>query len=519
MITLKIDNREVQVPEGSTLLEAATQLGIYIPTLCYAKQFKPSTSCMVCVVRVEGFKNLVPACGARVAENMVVTTQDPHIQNSRKAAIELLLSDHVGDCVGPCMVGCPAKMNIPLMIRQIIANDVSAAIRTVKKDIPLPAILGRICSAPCEKVCRRSQVDSPVSICLLRRFIADADLALEKPFTPDCRPPIGKKAAIIGAGPSGLSAAYYLKLAGVDSVIYDGHEHPGGALRYADIDRSVLPLELVDQEIAQLLDIGIQFKGNTRLGSDVSLPELKSQYDAILLATGKPGSNSMDIYGIETKADIIQAKSLDYSTSEKGVFAAGGCIGSRDLCIRAVADGKEAALSMQSFLLGGRDVPGPEYNHRMGKIKPDEMSVFMKQAIDTARIEPETLEKGLSLVQARQEAARCLHCDCRKADICQLRNLATEWDARQRTWQGEKKLFRQISEHEQIIFEPGKCIQCGLCVQMAKKEGEHIGLSFQGRGFETEITVPLNKLFVCGLTKAAEKCAQICPTGALALKE
>jgi predicted molibdopterin-dependent oxidoreductase YjgC len=90
--------------------------------------------------------------------------------------------------------------------------------------------------------------------------------------------------------------------------------------------------------------------------------------------------------------------------------------------------------------------------------------------------------------------------------------------ARQKTWQGEKKLFRQITEHEQILFEPGKCIQCGLCVQMAEKEGEQFGLSFKGRGFYTEITVPLNKSIMCGLTKAAIKCVQICPTGALVVK-
>ena len=506
MIPLKIDSREVHVPKGSTILNAATQLGIVIPTLCFAKEFEPSTSCMVCVVRVEGIKGLVPACGTCVSENMVVTTQDPQIQKARKAAIELLLSDHVGDCVGPCMVGCPAKMNIPLMIRQITGGDFAAAIKTVKKDIPLPAILGRICPAPCEKVCRRAQLDAPVSICLLKRSVADVDLESEKPFTPECQPTTGKKVAIVGAGPAGLSAAYYLKQVGIDCVLYDDHDHPGGALRYAEIG-NILPLNVIEKEIGLILALGVEFKGNIRVDKDVSMDELKSQYDAVLIATGSP------------EGDPIQVSRQDYMTAEKGVFAAGGCIGSRNLCVRAVADGKEAAFSVQSFLLDRKDIPGPEYNHRMGKLNPDEMDVFMKQVSDSARIEPETPEKGFSLIQAQQEAARCLHCDCRKGDRCQLRDLATELDARQRAWQGDKKLFRQITEHEQIIYEPGKCILCGLCIQAAKKAGEDIGLSFCGRGFESEITVSLDKSLMSGLKKAAEKCVQICPTGALAMKE
>ncbi|MHC5087425.1 MAG: 2Fe-2S iron-sulfur cluster-binding protein, partial [Planctomycetota bacterium] len=177
MITLTIDNMQLQASEGSTILDAAEKNGIHIPTLCCLKTLKPSVSCMVCLVRVEGLRSLVPACGSKAADKMVVTTQSDEIHAARIAAIELLLSDHVGDCLGPCMIGCPAKMNIPMMIRQIAAGDFKTAIKTVKRDIPLPAILGRICSAPCEKVCRRAQSDEAVSICLLKRFVADWNLA------------------------------------------------------------------------------------------------------------------------------------------------------------------------------------------------------------------------------------------------------------------------------------------------------------------------------------------------------
>jgi ferredoxin len=518
MVILKINNQQVEVEQGATILDAATRAGVRIPTMCFLKGYAPSTSCMVCVVEVKGRASLVPACGAVAFDGMEVVTESDEIHAARTAAIELLISDHVGDCLGPCTVGCPAKMNIPLMIRQIAAGDWAAAIATVKKDIPLPAILGRICSAPCEKVCRRKQADDAVSICLLKRFVADMDLASDKPFMPQCRPLNGKKVAVIGAGPAGLSAAYYLRQQGVDCVIYDRHEKTGGTLRYGDIDQSILSATVVDREIAQLLSVGVQFKGNIEVGRSVSIEELKSQCDAVLLAIGsKWVSEGMD-WPIGSVDGKIKVSRSDYATSNPGIFAAGGCIGSRNLFIRRIADGKEAAVSIQLFLCCGEELPKPAYNHRAGQLKPDEIAVLMEHSAGRARVESEE-EKGLTRVQAQQEAARCLHCDCRKPDDCRLRQMATELNAHQRTWKGEKKLFRQVTEHEQIVFEPGKCIKCGLCIQTAQTEGEQIGLSFKGRGFDAEITVPLDKSFACGLTNAAQKCVEICPTGALAMKE
>ncbi len=516
MITLTIDNQKVQVPPGTTILEAAQTQGIHIPSLCFADGYKPTTSCMVCVVRVEGLKTLVPACGTQVAQNMIVATQTEEVQKARKTAIELLLSDHVGDCEGPCEVGCPANMDIPKMIRQIASGDLPGAIRTVKKDIPLPAILGRICPAPCEKVCRRAQADEAVSICLLKCFVADADRISSLPYTPDCKEPIGRKVAVVGAGPAGLSAAYYLKLGGIGCDVYDDHPHPGGALRYTDIDRAVLPLSVVEQEIDQLLRIGILFKGNIAVGKGVSIGELKSQYDAVLLAVGSNGIAEAENWGVAVKDDKIQTDRQRYSTSAEGIFAAGGCIGSRNLCVRAVAAGKEAAFAVESHLLQLNRLPQKPYNHRMGTMEKEEIEVFLKNASSRGRTRPQGIGEGFSPKQATQEARRCLHCDCRKADRCGLRDRATEFGARQKTWLGEKKLFAQITENEKLIYEPGTCIKCGLCVQTAKREGETLGLAFEGRGFGMGITVPLNKSLADGLTRAALKCTVSCPTGALA---
>ncbi|MHC4369871.1 MAG: 2Fe-2S iron-sulfur cluster-binding protein, partial [Planctomycetota bacterium] len=192
MAKLTIDNREVEVANGATILDAAGKLGIDIPTLCFLTGCKPSTSCMVCVVEVEGFASLVPACATVATEGMKVRSDCEQVHEARKAALELLLSDHVGDCLGPCHTICPAQMNIPLMIRQIAAGELADAIATVKKDIALPAVLGRICPKPCERGCRRASLDDAVSICLLKRYVADVDLDSDKPYSPACKRKSGR---------------------------------------------------------------------------------------------------------------------------------------------------------------------------------------------------------------------------------------------------------------------------------------------------------------------------------------
>ena len=145
MPRLSIDNREVEVPNGATVLDAAGKLGIDIPTMCFMKGCQPSTSCMVCVVKIDDRAVLLPACGTLAQDGMRVESDCEEVHQARKTALELLLSDHVGDCLGPCHMICPAQMNIPLMIRQIAAGKLRDAIETVKKDIALPAVLGRIC--------------------------------------------------------------------------------------------------------------------------------------------------------------------------------------------------------------------------------------------------------------------------------------------------------------------------------------------------------------------------------------
>ena len=164
MPQLVIDNREVTVPAGATILEAARRAGIEIPTLCHLEGLPPETSCMVCVVKVRRPDRLVPSCGAPAEDGMVVESETDEVREARRDALELLLSDHLGDCEAPCQTICPASLDIPRMLRHIAAGEVREAYALARDALVLPATLGRICPAPCEKGCRRGERDEALAI-------------------------------------------------------------------------------------------------------------------------------------------------------------------------------------------------------------------------------------------------------------------------------------------------------------------------------------------------------------------
>jgi len=534
MPKLTIDNREVEVPAGSTILAAAGKLEIDIPTLCFLKGCEPSTSCMVCVVKIDGLPSLVPACATVAADGMRVESDSEQVREARRAALELLLSDHLGDCMGPCQITCPARMDIPLMIRQIAAGRLADAIVTVKKDIALPAVLGRICPKPCEKTCRRAAHDQAVAVCLLKRYVADSDLQSDKPYLPQCKPKQGKRVAIVGAGPAGLAAAYYLQQDGFDCTIFDDHDEPGGMLRYAlcgtgilpvrhnhrqDADATKLPRDVFDKEIASIMKLGIEFRPQTRIGDKVSTRDLQKDFDGVFLAVGKLEQADVEAMGLEAGKNGIAIEAGTYQTSLSGVFAGGDAVRNRKLAVRSVADGKEAAASIAQHILG-QPVTGPQrpFNTRIGRLKEGEIEIFLNNAGDKSRVEPTADDGGFSDDQARDEAARCLHCDCRKPQTCKLRRYAKEYEAHSSRYRGPRRLFAQVLQHPEVIYEPGKCIDCGICIQTAARAGEELGLTFVGRGFDVRVAVPFDRSLADGLKTAASRCVDSCPTGALALK-
>jgi len=520
-INITINNLDVSVPANSTIIEAAAGLDIHIPTLCHLNGYGHTTSCMICVVYDIQSDRLIPSCSAAVAEGMKIETNSEKVLEARKDALDFLLSEHIGDCEAPCFRACPARMNIPLMIRQIKDRRFEDAIITVKKNIALPAVLGRICSAPCEKGCHRKSYDDSVSICSLKRYVADIDLAKESPFRPDVEPNSGKTAAILGAGPAGLSAAYYLIQFGHACHLYDQNPLPGGMLRYG-VSEDILPGTVLDAEIERIAELGVEFFMERSLGRDLQWDELKSGYDAVVVAIGTFNSELFDNTGLSLTGKGISVDRKTFETSIPGVFAGGNAVSESRMAIRASAHGKFLAKSVDQFLCG-ETVTGParRFNSILGKVRESDTAELIKEAEGHKRITYEGgFEKGYSEEEAVPESSRCFGCDCRKLNSCKLRQYAEEYDANQRRFHfSQRKSLRKVIQHELVIYEPGKCIKCGLCVQITKQSGEHLGLTFVDRGFNVRVQTPFGESLSEGLKKVAGECVTSCPTAALSWRD
>ena len=676
-VTLTIDGQSVTVEPGTTVLEAARALGIRIPTLCHVDGLPPSSSCFLCAVQVEGRATLAPSCAMPAASSMVVHTDTDEIRASRKMALELLLSDHAGDCVGPCMTGCPARFDIPGFLTEVSAGHDRRSAEIAADFLALPASLGRICPRLCEQRCHRCDAEAALSVGGLHRFAADRDMASGERYVPRPDAASGKRVAIVGAGPAGLSAAYNLLRRGHGVVLFDAHDEPGGMLRYG-IPAFRLPHEVLAQEIDIIRVLGGEFRMGRRLGADIALDELRRDFDAVFLAIGAQGSRGLDcpgedlampaigflehaatgrrddigddvlvigggntamdasrtavrlgagrvrvLYrrsrrempclmaeveaaeaegvGVETlvapvgleqsaggrftltcvrmelgpadesgrarpipipgstftldascviaaigqtvdasglRPDALRlsrrgilADPATLATSLPGVFAGGDAVSGADLAVRAVAAGKLAAVSIDQHL-GGRRVQGdPEMvSVVMNKLDEQELAAFFRQVEEAPRAvmaerpvaerirDFGEVESGFPPETARREAARCMNCGCWKATTCQLRQYATEYGADPLRFAGARRKFERDSSHPEIVYEPGKCILCGACVAVAAEAGERLGLAIVGRGFEAAVAVPLRGTLAEAIPAVARRVADICPTGAFALK-
>ncbi len=675
-LSLTIDGQKVEVAPGATILAAARKLGIVIPTLCHVEGFAPSASCFICAVKIEGRPGLSPSCAMPAAEGMKIATNSEEVRAARKTALELLISDHTGDCVGPCKTGCPARLNIPNFITGVATGDLRAAAEIVTDDLTLPASLGRVCPRLCEERCRRCDMEGALSIRNLHRFTADTDRKTPAPYLPKKEKATGKRVAIVGAGPAGLAAAHHLLRRGHGAVLFDAHPQPGGMLRYG-IPSFRLPRHVLDAEVGMIRALGGELRLGRKLGRDVSLEELRRDFDAVLLAVGAQGSRGLGCPGEELAMPAVdflekiedgqppaigndaiivgggntamdacrcavrlgaknvrvlyrrtrrempclreeveaaeeEGVKIEYlvapvklerkngkltltcqrmelgapdasgrrapvpvagsefeveaacviaaigqmvnfdkksagemafskwgiavdprtlATNLPGVFAGGDAVTGPDLAVRAVADGKLAAASIDQHLKGESVIGAPEaVNVLMGKLNEEEMAELFRD-IEQAPRAPmphlpmekrlatfEEVELGFPPDVAALEPNRCLGCGCGKAIPCRLRAYATEYGVDPNRFDGEKRHFARDTTHPDIIFEPGKCIMCGACIQVAIAAGEDVGVSFFGRGFGARITVPFDKPMAEALKTSAKRAAEVCPTGAIMLK-
>ncbi len=328
---LEIDGKPVDARAGESILTAARRAGIDIPAMCADPRMKPTGDCELCNVVLDGQADLVKACMTLAEAGMTVRTENSELKALRKDRLNTYLADHNAYCQPPCTAACPAGIDIAGYIDLILQKDYAGSTALIKTMLPLPGVLGRVCPRPCEDPCRRIQIDgTPVAICALKRFAADQAAEAGLPTQPEPKPATGKRVAVVGAGPTGLSAAYYLALEGHKVTLFESERKAGGMLRFG-IPPYRLPNSVLDQEIDDILSLGVELKTNQTMGRDYQLDTLKDRgFDAVYLSigamaakpTGIPGDDAEGVMSaIKFLADVNWNETVDVG---KRVIVIGG---------------------------------------------------------------------------------------------------------------------------------------------------------------------------------------------------
>lgn len=451
LATITIDGKSIQAEEGSNLLEAALQNGVYIPHLCHHPDLPDIGNCRLCLVEVNGDTQPVPSCMTKVADGMSVSTKSDRIDHIRKLSMELLLGAHPSDCsvcpkygrcefqtliqymavsatrvhtrtkviptkaqpllqhdmnrcvlcgrcvrackdlrgvgvlgynkrpedlevyVGtlhdklladadcrfcgacaevcptgairdvldydptekrdvliPCQHACPAHTDIPRYVKLVSEGRAAEADAVIREKLPFPGVLGHVCNHRCESECRRGDVNEPISICKIKRFAAASDETAEWKSRRVVKPTTGKRVAVIGAGPSGLTAAYYLAKQGHAVTVFEAKPKAGGYMQYG-IPAFRLPKDVVQHEVADVLEVGIDI----RYDAPVSNPcELAADYDATIVAIGVSEGTRLrlansDATGTTTAIDLMEAvnRGDDIAVGRFPFVIGGGSVG------------------------------------------------------------------------------------------------------------------------------------------------------------------------------------------------
>jgi formate dehydrogenase major subunit len=303
-IRIEVDGRVVEGFEGQTILEVCRDNGIEIPTLCYEPKLPGFGACRMCVVDVEGEEHPPISCSQRAEPEMVVKTQTDEIRRLRRTNLELIFSDHNAYCLPPCQNKCPSHIDIPGFLKANAEANWRESTRIFKRTIPFPSVLGRVCPAPCEEHCRRDEVDEAIAIRDSHRYAGDQvirsmlDEGQDPPIPFELQPKTGRRAAVVGSGPAGMAAAYYLLIAGHDVTVFERDPAPGGMLRYGIPQYRLPKVEVLEAEYESISRLGGKVVCNQGLGRDFTLDDLQNQgFDAVMVAIGCYDTNKLGVPG------------------------------------------------------------------------------------------------------------------------------------------------------------------------------------------------------------------------------
>lgn len=324
----------------------------------------------------------------------------------------------------PCTATCPLHCNAQGYVALFSQGKLKEALALVRATLPFPGILAYVCAHPCERECKRIEVDRPVSICDLKRFLVDH--VEETEFDPTPAEERSQKVAIAGAGPSGLTAAFDLRRMGYPVTLFESRSELGGLLTHG-FPSYRLPVEVVKKDLSVIEKMGIGIRLNTEVGKDISFEEIQKTYDAIFLAVGSTGSGPISevFRGLKrSRRGMIQVDPLTLETNVKGVFAGGDGVTGPGTIVESMAQGRKGAISIdrsirREDLRYGRESEGRQVSP-MQSLLPD--SKRDEREILPHMVKP--IGPGLTLEEAIEDAKRCLNCggcsDCGEcARYCQ----------------------------------------------------------------------------------------------------
>lgn len=347
--------------------------------------------------------------------------------------------------VSPCRHACPLHINSHGYVQLIKVGKFREALSLIRETVPFPGIIGSICDHPCERVCKRAEVDRPVPICALKRFVAEAGEGEEAEIIPAAEDEKGKRVAVVGAGPAGLMAAHDLRNKGYAVTIIEARDKPGGLLTHG-FPSYRLPRELVEREIALVAKMGVEYRFKTEIGRDLTLSEIRNDYDAVFIATGATGfaallspRDTVSLAATRRGTPEVDVHTLE--TSAEGVFAGGDVVTGPNTVIEALAAGRRAAVSIDRYLRGedlSGEAPEPslapcgEFDMGRKLINYDYLKTDGAGSADSRhatsdergrgtttgekREDPEPFsmvrpqQKMLTAEEAMAEAGRCLNC-------------------------------------------------------------------------------------------------------------